>query len=56
MYKSKFISQKEYFNIQIPTGEIFKASTCQTYKTEINNEIVNKGKGLMTNPNKALSD
>jgi hypothetical protein len=49
-------SQKEYFNIQIPTGEIFKASMCQTYKTEINNEIVNKGKGLMTNPNKALSD
>ena len=48
--------QKEYFNIQIPTGEIFKASMCQTYKTEINNEIVNKGKGLMTNPNKALSD
>ena len=49
-------SQKEYFNLQIPTGEIFKASMCQTYKTEINNEIVNKGKGLMTNPNKALSD
>ncbi len=49
-------SQKEYFNIQIPTGEIFKASMCQTYKTEINNEIVNKGKGLMTNPNSALSD
>lgn len=49
-------SQKEYFNLQIPTGEIFKASMCQTYKTEINGQVVNKGKGLMTNPNKALSD
>lgn len=49
-------SQKEYFNLAIPTGEVFKASMCQTYKTEINGEVLNKGKGLMTNPNKALSD
>lgn len=47
---------KEYFKLKIPTGEIFQASMCQTYETEINGEVVNKGKGLMTNPNKALSD
>jgi hypothetical protein len=49
-------SQKEYFNLQIPTGEIFKASMCQTYKMEVDGITLNKGKGLMTNPNKALAD
>jgi hypothetical protein len=49
-------SQKEYFNLEVPTGEIFKASMCQTYKTEVDGITLNKGKGLMTNPNKALSD
>jgi hypothetical protein len=49
-------SQKEYFNLEVPTGEIFKASMCQTYKTEVDGVTLNKGKGLMTNPNKALSD
>ena len=44
------------FNLIIPTGEVFSASMCQTSMVEINGKKVNKGKGLMTNPNNALSD
>lgn len=47
---------KEYFNLKIPTGEIYKASMCQTYETEIDGILVNKGKGLMTNPNNAIAN
>lgn len=44
-----------FFTLQVPTGEIFKAKTCQTSKIEIEGKKINKGKGLMTNPNKNLS-
>ena len=44
------------FNLIIPTGEVFSASMCQTSMVAINGKKINKGKGLMTNPNNALSD
>ena len=44
-YPDFFPSRETEFNLQIPTGEVFKAKICQQ-----------KSKALMTNPNKALSD
>ena len=40
-----FPKNKESFNLKIPTGEIYNAKLCQA-----------NDKGLMTNPNNALSD
>jgi len=44
-YPNFFPERDEYFNLEIPTGEIFEAKVCQ-----------DNSKALMTNPNKALSD
>lgn len=44
-YPSFFPKRDHDFNLQIPSGEIFKAKVCQE-----------NSKALMTNPNKALSD
>ena len=49
-------SEHNKFNLILPTGEILSASMCQTSMVEINGRKVNKGKGLMTNPNNALSN
>lgn len=43
------------FDLEIPTGEIFKAKMCQDQMISIDGVKINKGKGLMTNPNKSLS-
>lgn len=45
LYPSFFPKRDQEFNLQIPTGEIFKAKVCQE-----------NSKALMTSPNKALSD
>ena len=45
LYPNFFPKRDQEFNLQIPTGEIFKAKVCQE-----------NSKALMTNPNKALSD
>lgn len=42
------------FNLRLPNGKVLSASMCQTYITTINDIQVNKGKGLMSNPNKEL--
>lgn len=44
------------FNLHLPNGKTLSASMCQTYKTLINGKVVNKGKGLMSNPNKTLGE
>lgn len=44
------------FNLNLPNGKQLSAKMCQTYKTNINGKIVNKGKGLMSNPNKDLGE
>ena len=44
-YPDFFPPRYQEFNLKVPTGEVFKAKICQE-----------NGKGLMTNPNKALSD
>jgi len=44
-YPNFFPKRDQDFNLQIPTGEIFRAKLCQE-----------NSKALMTNPNKALSD
>ncbi len=44
-YPNFFKGRDEKFNLQIPTGEIFRAKVCQ-----------DNSKALMTDPNKALSD
>lgn len=44
-YPNFFPKRDQDFDLQIPTGEIFKAKVCQQ-----------DSKALMTNPNKALSD
>jgi hypothetical protein len=48
-------TKNKTFSLSVPTGDIFKAKMCQTYRMEIDGEVINKGKGLMTNPNKDLS-
>jgi hypothetical protein len=45
LFPDFFPDNKTVFSLQVPTGEIFKAKMCQS-----------NDKGLMTNPNKALSD
>ena len=45
LYPSFFPKRDHEFNLQIPTGEVFRAKVCQE-----------NSKALMTNPNKALSD
>lgn len=45
LFPKFFPPRDEEFNLQVPTGEIFKAKVCQ-----------DGSKALMTNPNKALSD
>lgn len=45
LYPNFFPKRDQEFDLQIPTGEIFKAKVCQE-----------NSKALMTNPNKALSD
>lgn len=45
LFPEFFPSRDEYFNLQVPTGEVFSAKICQ-----------DNSKALMTNPNKALSD
>lgn len=42
------------FNLHLPNAKILKASMCQDYYKTINGENINKGKGLMSNPNKEL--
>lgn len=48
-------SKENIFKLKVPTGEVFKAKMCQKYELLIDGEKINKGKGLMTNPNKDLS-
>ncbi len=43
---------KKYFNLSLPNGKVVKASMCQTAKNK--DTQINKGKGLMSNPNKEL--
>lgn len=45
LYPQFFPKRDEEFNLQVPTGEQFRAKVCQ-----------DGSKALMTNPNKALSD
>jgi hypothetical protein len=47
---------KKHFNLLLPNGKEIKASMCQTATKVINGIQVNKGKGLMSNPNKALGE
>lgn len=43
-----------YFNLKLPNGKNLTASMCQDLYLPINGKKVNKGKGLMSNPNKDL--
>jgi len=45
-----------HFNLHLPNGKVLVASMCQKYVTNIGGKIVNKGKGLMSNPNKDLGE
>jgi hypothetical protein len=45
-----------HFNLHLPNGKVLVASMCQKYETNIGGKIVNKGKGLMSNPNKELGE
>ncbi len=42
------------FKLKLPNGKVLDAKTCQTQYVEINGERLNKGKGLMSKPNKDL--
>jgi len=42
------------FNLHLPTGRVLSAKMCQKSEIEIKGKKVNKGKGLMSNPNKDL--
>ncbi|MEO6176537.1 MAG: restriction endonuclease [Flavobacterium circumlabens] len=42
------------FNLHLPNGNVLSASMCQDSFFKINGKDVNKGKGLMSNPNKEL--
>jgi hypothetical protein len=42
------------FNLHLPNGETLISSMCQDSFVKINNKRINKGKGLMSNPNKEL--
>jgi hypothetical protein len=45
-----------YFNLHLPNGKTLLSSMCQDSFLTINNKRVNKGKGLMSNPNKELGE
>jgi hypothetical protein len=45
-----------HFNLHLPNGKVLLASMCQKYVTKIGGIFVNKGKGLMSNPNKDLGE
>jgi hypothetical protein len=45
-----------HFNLHLPNGKVLLASMCQEYNTKIDGVIVNKGKGLMSKPNKELGE
>lgn len=45
-----------HFKLHLPNGKQLVASMCQKYLTIIDGKIVNKGKGLMSNPNKELGE
>jgi hypothetical protein len=45
-----------HFNLHLPNGKVLVASMCQKYETNIGGKIVNKGKGLMSNPNTELGE
>ena len=47
---------KKHFNLFLPNGKVLKASMCQNAFMQKNGKKVNKGKGLMSNPNKALGE
>ncbi len=42
------------FQLHLPNGESLSAKMCQKYEMEIGGKAINKGKGLMSNPNKDL--
>lgn len=45
-----------YFNLHLPNGKTLVSSMCQDSYLILNNEKINKGKGLMSNPNKELGE
>ncbi len=53
-YFDFFPTVDENFNLILPNKEIISAKVCQSYSVMINNEKVNKGKSIMSNPNSAL--
>lgn len=42
------------FNLHLPNGNILSAKMCQKYEIEKDGVKINKGKGLMSNPNRDL--
>ena len=42
------------FILHLPNGVELSSKMCQTQEVEINGKLINKGKGLMSNPNKTL--
>jgi len=44
------------FDIKLPNKRILKAKMCQTCNMKIDNRVINKGKGLMSNPNTDLGE
>jgi hypothetical protein len=45
-----------YFNLHLPNGKILVSSMCQDSFMTLNGKKINKGKGLMSNPNKELGE
>jgi hypothetical protein len=45
-----------YFNLHLPNGKILVSSMCQDSYLILNDKKINKGKGLMSNPNKELGE
>ena len=44
------------FNLHLPNGNILSAKMCQKYEIEKDGVKINKGKGLMSNPNRDLGE
>lgn len=44
------------FNLHLPNGKTLVSSMCQDSFIPINGKVINKGKGLMSNPNKELGE
>jgi hypothetical protein len=44
------------FNLHLPNGKTLVASMCQGFIVNIGGHTINKGKGLMSNPNKELGE